>query len=111
MTYTVTVATQTKKPFPMPSGPPFGIVAGLITLSSTDNTATATLALTGLFATTGPLNVVCDGVSSLGYVPRWDATNHIFRAYLQTGTAAALTEAATNTNAGSFNFIAFGKMG
>lgn len=111
MTYTVTVTAQTKRPAYMDAGPPMGLIAGQATLTSSDNTATATPGLTGFFKPSGLLAVVCDGVSTTGYVVRWDFTNHIFRAYLQTGTAAALTEAATNTNAGSFNFIAFGQTG
>lgn len=111
MTYTVTLTTLGRKPMQAGYGPPTGAVAGTGTLSSTDNTATTTPALQGLFRTGGPLYVICDGISSLGYVIRWDATNHIFRAYQSTAAGSPLAEVATNTNAGIFNFVAWGQMG
>jgi hypothetical protein len=87
---------------------PFGIIQGTINLSSYSQTKVAFSTLLGYFATGGLLRVIPNGLSSNGYVIKWDDTNQCFRAYqtaaltanialAAAGSAVALTSATSVT--------------
>jgi hypothetical protein len=91
---------------------PCGLISGSINITSYDTAHPALTALTGLFKPSGKLRVVATGVSSNGYVLRWDNATNSFKAYSSNGAApAALVEAPNATAVGSSDFIAMGQLG
>src|SRR6266436_2982761 len=49
--------------------------------------------------------VVCDGISTLGYITRWDNAAQSFKCFTAANPGV---EVADNTNIGIVNFLAFG---
>lgn len=147
---------------------PIGIISGSCNLTNYNSTLAALTAITGKFS--GGLRVCADGISSNGYVIKWDTSGSAFKAYRAagqtvtpsgsitmaaptittgtnadvsaviatnggaltqaagasgitgvqasvitdartfTGAAAAMAEAANDTDIGTFNFIAMGRL-
>jgi len=108
-----TIAFDQRKTVRLGTVPGFGLITGLVTMSSYDNTHPEVTALTGkVINKTVTLRVVPDGVSSNGYAIRWDDATLSFKAYGSNGASpAALAEAANTTNVGTFGFVAFGQLG
>jgi hypothetical protein len=128
-----------------------GVLSGTCNLSNYNQTLAEITTITKAFLTGGKLRVVADGLTSNGYVVKWDTTGKAFKAYRQGGgtgtltiasgtatthpvgvsgaagtlvsdttysgigtvatTGAALTEAASDTDIGTFNFIIVGQLG
>lgn len=66
---------------------PFGGMSGTITISSYSQTKVAYAALTGKFKSLK--RCIIDGISSNGYLCRWDTATNTVRAYIPGGTVTA----------------------
>lgn len=148
--YAATVTLDAPKPGRL-GNTPMGVLSGTCNLTNYNTTQAEITTITKAFLTGGKLRVVADGLSSLGYVCKWDTTAKAFKAYRQGGgtgtittssgnpathplgvtgasgslvsdtiytgvtgvvtTGAALVEAASDTNIGTFNFIIVGQLG
>ena len=65
----------------------FKLVAGQVALSNYNSTPAEITGITGEFRTL--LRVVCDGVSSNGYLVRWSKTDKALKAYYPSGVTLA----------------------
>ena len=66
----------------------FKQVSGSVAISNYNQTAAEITGITGEFRST-KFTVVCDGISSGGYLVRWSAADKAFKAYSAAGTFAA----------------------
>lgn len=90
---------------------PFGITMGVCTLSNYNTTQAEITGITGEFRDGGALRVMCDAVSSNGFVPRWNSTSLAFEAFISDPVdGGVLVEATTDDDVGTFAFVAFGQM-
>lgn len=60
---------------------PFGVLSGTCSLTNYNSTLAEITTITKAFLTGGKLRVVADGLSSNGYVVKWDTTGKAFKAY------------------------------
>lgn len=58
-----------------------GVIAGSVTIGTYDTAHPEVTAITGKFISGGKLQVIPEGVSSLGLVVEWDTTTKSFKAY------------------------------
>ena len=89
----------------------FGVAAGDVTVSSYDTAHPAVSAITGLFKSGGSVTVCPNGATNSGYIARWDDSTSSFILYTPAASGAAIIEAASGTNCGSFDWIAIGQIG
>ena len=88
--YTATVTLDVPRPGRL-GNTPMGVIGGSCNLSNYNQTLAEITAITGLFLTGGKLRVIADGLSSNGYVCKWDTTSKAFKAYRQGGGTGTLT--------------------
>ncbi|SRR5258708_16808990 len=106
MAYTVAVTYDQRSAAKFGNGG-FKIIAGSANISVYDSTKPVSI-ITNEFRTL--LRVVCDGISTLGFVVRWDATAKQFKCFNPNSITppSPLIEVANATNVGVINFLAFG---
>ncbi len=88
-----------------------GIALGSVNITNYNQTNVEITGITNLFRTGATVRVILDGSSDAGYVGQWDATNGTIVCYYadyDAGADGALIEAASDVDAGAFNFIALG---
>lgn len=88
---------------------PFGMLDGGCTTASYDTAHPAVTAITGKFKVAPRVTV--SGVTSNGFLVRWDATTSSFIAYQQSAASGAMIEALNGANLGSWQFHAMGQLG
>lgn len=109
--YAATVTLDFPKPGRL-GNLPMGVISGTCNVTNYNSTLVELTTITKAFLPGGKLRVTPNGVSSLGFVIKWDSTGKAFRAF-STGTAAdaPLNEEASDSNIGTFDFIAVGQLG
>lgn len=83
-----------------------GVLSGSVNVSSYDTSHPAVSAITGLFIGSGLLRVTPNGLSSSGYLIRWDKASNSFKAYVPGATTLtpAAAGAASAVTVGSSPF-------
>lgn len=78
--YAATVTLDTPRPGRLGSSP-MGVLSGTCNLTNYNTTQAEITTITKAFKPDGKLRVVADGLSSNGYVVKWDVTAKAFKAY------------------------------
>lgn len=103
-----TITLDQPKPIRLGNSP-FGIMSGLVNVSTYDTAHPEVTAITGKFKVKP--RVTFSGVSSTLYMPRWDATGGAIYMYQESGASGVALEAIAGTNCGVFSFTAVGQLG
>ena len=98
--YAVTVTLDQRSAAKFGNGG-FKLIAGQVALSNYNSTPAEITGITGEFKTL--LRVVCDGVSSGGYLVRWSKTDKALKAYYPTKAATAAFAGEIYTPAGTIS--------
>lgn len=85
--YAATVTLDQAKAAKLGNGG-FKLLSGSVAITNYNQTAAEIKGITGEFGGS-KFKVVCDGISSNGYLVRWSATDKAFKAYSQSGSFAA----------------------
>jgi hypothetical protein len=86
----------------------FGVISGIITITSYATAKVAYAEIAGAFKVV--TRVVTDGVSSAGFHTRWDPVTGTIRAYVS-ANGAVDTQASVGSGLGAIGFIAIGQLG
>lgn len=78
--YAATVTLDTPTPGRLGASV-MGVLSGTCNLTNYNSTLAEVTTITGKFRPNGKLRVVADGLSSNGYVVKWDVAGKAFRAY------------------------------
>ena len=110
--YASTVTLASPKAYRI-QGSPFGFLTGRVNLTNYNATTSEETGITGKFkpmtvgASTFKLILINEGTSSNGYSISFDPVLGKFKAWQQASTGA-MTEAADNTDIGTFEFLGVG---
>lgn len=93
--YAATVTLDTPRPGRLGNSP-MGVLSGTCNLTNYNSTLVEITTITKAFLPGGKLRVVADGLTSNGYVVKWDTSGKAFKAYRQGAGTGVLNVASGN---------------